>query len=220
MADTTVKDITAGLLENIPVLLIVSGIILFVLGAFGGISYKEILAIPDTVGRACLMAAGLVVFVIGILLPAQNRTLQPKKYDIKITSARDNDFLDKKVPFRGTFSKAPPKDYEIYVIRIYPNDDSYYPMRTASMNAAKTWEATDCDLGGNPNDTRIVAVCLGGLSTRAFFDYFKMAEKSHGRTLDLLHKANVMGGDYLPLIQKGMRPTDLIECHRIVVRRK
>jgi hypothetical protein len=220
MADTTFKEQVAALLENIPVVLVVGGLLLFALGSVGGITYKEILVVPDTVGRVSLIVGGLVLLAMGLWLRGQCKPLQAKAYGIKITSVRDNDRLDKKASFRGSFSKTPPQDYEIFIVRIYPNDGSYYPMHTASINSDKTWQTIDCDLGGNPGDTRIIAVCLAGVSSRAFFDYFKMAEASHGKALDLMRKANVTGGGYLPVIPKGLRPTDLIECHRVTIIRK
>jgi hypothetical protein len=221
VAETSFRDIVAGLFENVPVLLIVCGILLFVLGCFGGISYKDILVISDTFGRVGLTVGGALVFTVGVWGLGQAKVINASKYGIQITSVKDNDLLDKRVTLRGELKKTLPANYNLWLIRIYPHDAAYYPMRLATVNPSnKSWEAIDCDLGGEPSDVRIIAVCLVGPSTKVFFDYFKDAEAVHGRALGAMRKANVTGGEYLPLIPNDRKPTDLIECHRLKVIRK
>jgi hypothetical protein len=60
-----IKDWVSTLLENVPVLLIVAGLALFLLGAAGSIGAW--MPVKDNVGREFLGGGGVLCVIIGIL---------------------------------------------------------------------------------------------------------------------------------------------------------
>lgn len=212
-----IKDWVNTLLENVPVLLIVAGLALFLLGAAGGIS--PWIPVKDNMGREFLGGGGILCVIIGILMlgNASKSSLKVSKYGLKITQPIDNDRFDRVVIVRGTFKHMPPKGYEVRLLRIYPKSQEYRPMQRVTLNPSqKTWEAANCDLGTAKRDeVRIIGLYLVGPSGIMLFDYFREAENVHRRTRSELEKLGGTETDFLPLLAAAMKTTDMYECQHV-----
>jgi hypothetical protein len=216
-----IKDFLNDLVENIPALLVVSGLILFLLGAAGGISYWFI--VQDNIGRTIMVSGGILFIIIGILMrraiPVAG--LEFAKYGLKITYPEAGDELDRHVNIRGTFKKRPPEGYDVRLLRLYPKSGAYYPMGHASFSSSeKTWEAPECDLGGDSRDNRIIGLYLVGPSGKILLEYFKLAEGAHRDTRNELEKLGGKAIGFLPLLSKEMKTRDMLECHSVRIVRK
>lgn len=170
-----------------------------------------------------MVGGGVLLIIIGIVMRgvAPRGPLKIAKYGLKITYPEAGDNLDRVVPVRGTFKTLPPNGYEVRLLRIYPKSDAYYPMGHASFKLPeKTWEAPDCDLGGDASDVRIIGLYIVGPSGIVLLEYFKLAESAHRATRNELVKLGGTETAFLPLFSKAMKTTDMYECHRIRVMRK
>jgi hypothetical protein len=81
------------------------------------------------------------------------------------------------------------------------------------------WQADQCTLGGNPNDERIIAAYVVGPSGKVLLDAYKESSDVHWETTAALRAAtnNPKAGQPLPLLKEKTR--DMVECHRVKVRR-
>lgn len=135
------EEILSKLLDSIPVLLIIMGVLLFSLGLAGGITYKSWLPIPEVEARLAASLAGAVVFGLGASRSRSQVINGVRKYGIKIDHPRDGDAVDI-ADVRGSISKPLPAGYTLKVFRIYPGSDSYVPLGDARIDIENgKWEA-------------------------------------------------------------------------------
>jgi hypothetical protein len=212
------EELLSKLLDSVPVLLIILGVLLFSLGLSGGITYKQWFTIPETEPRLAAALAGIVVFGLGVARSRVQVVTSARKYGIKIDHPRDGDAVDI-VDVRGSISKPLPGGYTLKVFRIYPGTNSYVPLGDARIDIESgRWEAERCDIGGRPGDKRSIAAYLVGPNGAILLDYYAMAKRAHRSVMDDLLKATGKEGAYLPSIEK--RTLDMIECNRVSVLRK
>jgi hypothetical protein len=156
-----VKDIVSKLIDSVPSLLIVLGVLLLVLGLSGGITYNQWLPIPDLTARIASIAVGAIILGLGVSFGwvAKTRTpaLLAKNFGIEIEHPRNGDVVGT-VDVRGTLKKAPPDGYTLKIFRIYPGSGSFLSVGDAKVKSEDgTWEAEQCDIGGKTGDRRALA---------------------------------------------------------------
>ena len=220
MAEDTKTTLIAKLLDSLPTLLVILGVALLVLGLAGGVTYNGWLPIPDAAGRVGAATAGIAICGIGLYLSRTSKAtaLTSSAYGIKITHPKDGDEVEV-VDVRGTIKKALPEGYSLRIFRIYPGSDRMTPIGKANVDIEKgAWEAERCHVGGKSGDKRSIAAFIVGQSGIALIDYHNEAVQTHRRTMEQLRAAGAGEGEYLPAI--GSRTLDMVECHRVPIKRK
>ena len=102
---------------------------------------------------------------------------------------------------------------------MYPKSDSYVPVGAARVVIERgTWVAEGCNIGGKTGDRRYIGAYLVGPSGSVLLNYYATAERVHKTVMKRLKNATGEESDYLPLIEE--RTKDMVECHRVTVRRK
>jgi hypothetical protein len=200
------ESIINKVLENTPLVIMVIGLVLVVIGAAGGLA-KADLRIDSSPWRIALAIMGTIVFIVGGLFlwreksGATSAKDLSKDYGIKITYPQDAAEVGQEVEVLGTYETRPP-DNLIRVLEHSPTSQHYWPKRYATFNSKqKTWSATT-RVGGNPNDKRVIVVASIGEGGRALFDYYEKVGKETKQWI-------------------GIRtfPSDVKECDRIIVKR-
>ena len=199
------ESIIKKLLENTPLVIMVIGLLLFVLGAAGGWA-KADLKIESTPWRIALASMGAIVFIVGGLFLGEKSgdstsTLTRKDYGIKITFHQDGAEVGQEIEALGTYETRPP-DNLIRILEHSPVSHHYWPKRYVTINVKqKTWSATT-RVGGSPNDKRLIVVASVGDGGRALFDYY-----------------DKVGNELKQWVGIRTFPPDVKECDRIIVKR-
>jgi hypothetical protein len=221
MGEDTKTAAISKLIDRIPALLIVFGILVVVLGIAKGITYNSWLPIPDWPSRVVAGAFGVALIIMGLFgLKPTAVTLKSEDYGIRITHPKPGASVVV-TDVSGEIKKPLPDHYTLRVFRVYARE-RFFPLRDCRVKIeGNYWEATGCDLGSAASgETRIFAVNIVGPDGAALIDYVRNAAQVHNPVHDALEKAtgnkNV---PYLPLIELLGRTRDMIECDRVEVRR-
>lgn len=218
MAEGSKEELLAKLIDSVPVLLILLGVAVLVLGLAGGVTYNNWLPIVDQPGRIGAVVVGAGILGLGFF-GWRTRVIVPKAKDFGITidHPKDGDLVGI-VNVRGRIKKAIPDGYTLQVFRCYAGKHSYVPIGKGDIEPEKgTWNASQCDVGGRPGDTRIIRAYLVGPNGAAVLDYWFKAKNVHKRVREQLRDLTGKEPDYLPPID--MHTTDMIPCARVEVRR-
>ena len=214
-----VKEIVSKLVESISALLIVLGVILLALGFAGGITYNHWFPITGMDGKYGAIVAGTALTILGVFNRKSNGSIpQARRYDIKIDYPKEGDSVDI-IDVRGSIKLPLPEGYTLKIFRIYPGSDTLVPVGEGRVNnETKTWVAENCNVGGISGDRRSLGAFLVGPGGKALLNYFSSALDTHQEVLEELKQKAQIQGKYLPAIQE--RTPDMIECHRVSVRKK
>ncbi|MGP0095211.1 MAG: hypothetical protein ACLPKB_35450 [Xanthobacteraceae bacterium] len=220
----TKEDLAAALLDRIPVLLMILGVIVFLFGAAaGGFTYGTLTVKLPLLQQITVWLAGVALFVCGIVFQSKTFALtkaSARSLGITITHpvASDNK-VPESVNVRGEIKKAIPDGYKLYAVRIYPEHGYFIPIKPATIDLeAKKWEAPKCTMGGKTGDHRIIGAWLVGASGKVLFDYYDRAAGLHGETVKELRTLSpTKEVKYLPLMQE--KTADMFECARVEVER-
>jgi hypothetical protein len=219
------EDFKTTLLNKLPdifdIVLILLGVAIVILAAASGYKSKEgVLPITGSTSRIALAAFGVVVMVVGltIRLRGLNSTdfvPKPKDYDVKIFYPTPLAKVSR-VDVGGSFKKEPPPGYSLWVFRLY-DDGRIYPLRECTINEKeKTWEASDCDLGGKQGTKRSLSVNLVGKDGKALIAYIREAvQKFRPIRDDLVKLSGKNDVDYLPSVLERTR--DMVQCSYVKV---
>jgi len=221
MADEDTKTAAISkLIDRIPTLLVVFGILVVILGIAKGITYSNWLPILDWPSRVAAGAFGIALILMG-LFGVKPAAILPKAkdYGIAITDPKPGASVVV-TDVRGDIKKPLPDHYTLRVFRVY-DKERFYPLRECRIDYERNeWEANGCDLGGAASgETRIFAVNIVGPDGAALIDYVRSAAQVHNPVRDALEEATKSKVASLPLIEFLGRTRDMIECDRVLVRR-
>jgi hypothetical protein len=220
MPDGSADGALSKLLESIPTLFIVCGLILMALGIIGGVAYQNWLPIHDVTALVLMGLLGAGVFLLGLRLymPGASRAPNASSFGVTIVSPRDADRVSK-VDVRGTIKKGIPDGYALRVFRLYPGHPYLVPLSEATVNLRdQTWEALRCDLGGQSGDKRQLGAFLVGPGASILIDYMDKAADVHNEVSRQLSKTTGEPRVWLPPLQR--RTPDMVECARVTVIRE
>jgi len=211
MSDDWKESLLSKLIDSVPVLVLLLGVIFVALG----LAKVKYLPIEEPTAKVAAVIFGICIFATGLWLWRGHTVLpKAKPYGIKIQSPAAGAWVHV-VDVSGSMEKATlPENYSLRVFRMYP-EGGFIPMGEAHIDAETlTWKAERCDIAGKPRNQRSIAVFLVGPAGAALLDYHVKATQTHRATLEQLKQCGKTG-DYLPPIAK-LTP-DMIECHRISV---
>lgn len=150
------------------------GVIVFIVGAAGGVSYNGWLPITREWAQWSMMAAGAVLAAVSFLKQAPEVALDADKITklgIKITAPQANERVTSKTRVTVVSDEPIPEGYELHVLRGYPRVKGIVPNAKTHKTAGKLeWVTHDFDIGGIPKETRTIEVWLVGASGTALLD--------------------------------------------------
>ena len=159
------------------IVFIIGAAVLFI-GALGGVPYTQINIPAD--GRTPLMIGGAVAAVVGLGALLLNSgsgaatTVEPQKYEFKITQPSHGDTVEAKYPIKGTYKKIPPKGYVAYVIEQDISTGRYRPRKQVNLNDNGTWKALAVSSGTMANRDIASFIMLVGENGQALTAYYDL----------------------------------------------
>lgn len=200
------------------------GVVVFVVGAAGGITYNGWLPITRDWAQWSMMAAGAILVATSFLKHNQASSLDADriaKLGIEITTPQPNERLSSKARVTVVSKEPLPDGYELHVLRGYPRVKGVVPNAKTHKTAGKLeWIAHDFDIGGVPNDTRTIEVWLVGANGTALFENW---ETNHTIVSNANRELRRLGEianqkpsiEWLPPITRFT--TDMHRCQSVVV---
>jgi hypothetical protein len=155
MAEGIKEEIVSKLIDSVPALLTLLGVVLILLGLAGGVSYNQWFPISELEARVAAVVAGTILIGLGFF-SWRTHVIVPKarSYGIDIDQPKDGDRVDI-VDVRGRIRNPLPEGYTLRVLRIYPGSESFVPIGEARVEIGKgAWEAERCNIGGRTGDRR------------------------------------------------------------------
>lgn len=222
MAD---EDWKSTLLSKLPdifdIVLVFVGVVVVVLAAAKGMKYgNDTLEIMDSTSRIALASFGLVVMIVGLTLRlrASNPNAavpKAKDYGVKISYPKSGAKVDKPA-VGGSFKKAPSSGFSLWVFRLY-DDGRIYPLRECTINESeKSWDASNCDIGGKQREERSFSVNIVGPDGKALISYVREAgQKFRPVRDDLVKLSGNSNVPYLPSVLERTR--DIVQCDLVRV---
>jgi hypothetical protein len=223
----TIGKLGQRFVESPPILFLLLGIVVFILGAAGGVTYNQWLVL-SLLGGWLTMGFGVALVIFAAYLVNRKSVSVPKAgdYEIKIITPNRDDPLsvgnvDKIVKVAGTIGRALPEKYSLEIFRIYPGNDTFMPIGRARMKEGNKWSAEGCDLGGQSGDTRIIGAYVVGPIGKLFLSNYRDCQNTHWSTLKQFGLEKE--GPHLPLLNLhafSVTVPDVAECDSVSVRRK
>lgn len=183
----------AKLIDRAPLAVIVIGVIVFIIGAAGGLPLgNPPLQVTDFFWRIGLGAMGLVLVAAGLLLLSRENeffvTLSPKasaaRYGIKIESPREGAQVGEWVDVSGSYAVKPP-DNTLRLFTIIPDGGSFWPQAIAQLDAGeKKWHAK-VRLSDAPRYAMFIAAAIVDGPGQALWNYYyKLGERTNWTPID------------------------------------
>jgi hypothetical protein len=215
----TIKEVTLAAIDRPGLILMILGAAVMALGAAGGITYGNWLPLTTNLQQASVGGVGLLLFLVGVvwLVRTPQTSLNAKSFGVKITDPQAGDKIGV-VTVRGTIRRSVPPGYELRLLRMYPGQDGYLPMNSATIDdTGKKWEAYGCDIGGRPGEQRIIAACLVGPSGKVLLNFYRVMARLYNPAREQIITNSGPTPPAMPLID-GFT-TDMHVCTRIAVTR-
>jgi len=217
MADDTKYALLSNLLDRVPALLIVLGVVACLIGLAGGVTYHSWFEIKDLIPRVGACVLGVALLILGMIQSRAEKhgRIRASDYGIKIVHPAAGEHVGA-VDVKGTISRPLPDGYLLRVFRLYPGSNNFVPLAKARFtNDGKSWVAENCSPGGKAGDRRALAAYIVGSDAEALIDFHNEAVAVHRKTMDELKKATGVDADFLPSVAR--RTQDMYECDRVQI---
>jgi hypothetical protein len=196
----------AIVVKNTPLVLILLGTLLVVVGAVGQIPKLGQIGGPRWGYFLAGLGVLMVVSGVGVHL-RKHREDDPstiaKKCGLTITLPRPNSTVGQRIRLEGSCKRKPPEG-SLIILEKSPSTSTYwFKKQTPEFDPeGKLWSFSDVYVGGKKDDERIVYLALAGESGRALIDYYFLVR-------DALPK---------PIGVRAL-PKDIVRCAQVAVRR-
>lgn len=188
-------DWKTTLIKRPSLVLIVIGVLVFLIGAAGGLSLvgKFLLPAIDNYGRIALCSLGSILLIVGIILLVREQRhvngiaelkTAARSYGIKIDSHRDGtqvrtDLVD----ITGSYRVKPEDGVILQLFTIKTDDSGFWPHPNTEIrfdNEKKQWYGT-VSLGANGSGySMFIAAALVTKSTQYLCNYYKQVGEMIG----------------------------------------
>ncbi len=137
----------AKLIDRAPLAVIVIGVLVFIIGAAGGLPIgNPPLQVTDFAWRVGLGIMGLILVAAGLLLLSREDGLlisrshktTASKYGIRIESPREGAQVNEFVDIAGSYTVKPP-DNALRLFTVVPDGGSFQPQAIVQFDAGKKW---------------------------------------------------------------------------------
>jgi hypothetical protein len=179
------------------------GVLLFVIGADGGMPYTSIV-IPDVTGRYAFMASGGVLALLGLFLfflqSELGGVIDANKYEFKIGQPSTGDAVEPRYTLRGTYKKKPPSSYTAYIVELDPSTNRYRPRKPVIIENGGKWKAVNVWSDEKSGRDLTAMVMLIGKNSQTLISYY----------------------DSIAAVRPAIKslPADCVECDRVDLKSK
>ena len=177
----------AKLIDRAPLAVIVIGVLVFIIGAAGGLPIgNPPLQVTDFAWRAGLGIMGLTLVAAGLLLLSRENTLvrsrgkmaTASKYGIKIESPREGAQVNEFVDIAGSYVVKPP-DNTLRLFTVVPDGGSFQPQAIIQFDADKKWHGK-VRLSDAPRYAMLIVAAIVDAPGQVLWDYYyKIGEKTN-----------------------------------------
>lgn len=150
-SETGKWDFMSGLLERTPLVLILLGTVVVVIGLAGGVTYKSWLDIKELWARLGTCLLGVMLLIVGVLRSGGTwqSDLDKERYGITIEYPQPGADVSE-VDVQGNIKRRLPVGYTLRVFRIFLDSSSFVPVGIAQIDYRRgTWIARGCNIGGS-----------------------------------------------------------------------
>lgn len=202
------KAIVEKLIDHAPLAVVVAGVIVFIIGAAGGLPIgTRALQIRDYGWRiglgimgAILVGTGLLLLTYGHRRPTSEEvyTAQVRQYGIKFINPRDQkqeggQYLE----VIGHYTTKPPND-ALWLFIVTPQDGRYWPKANIqNFDSVKTWRGKVWIADGNYSANLVAAIV--GKASQTWLRYYN----------------NVVARQVSEAFLESPFPSDVSECDRV-----
>ena len=181
------ENTVAKLIDRAPLAVIVIGVLVFIIGAAGGLPIgNPPLQVTDFAWRVGLGAMGLILVAAGLLL--LSREDEPSissgykatasKYGIKIESPREGAQVNEFVDVAGSYTVKPP-DNTLRLFTVMPDGGSFWPQAIVQFDADKKWHGK-VRLSDAPRYAMWIVAAIVDVPGQVLWDYYyKVGEKTN-----------------------------------------
>lgn len=187
------KTTIAKLIDRAPLAVIVIGVIVFVIGAAGGLPIgNPPLQITDFAWRVGLGVMGLILVTAGLLLLSrENGPLtkgSPKtnaaRYGIKIESPREGAQVSEFVEIIGSYTVKPP-DNTLRLFTVVPDGHWFWPQAIAQFDSTEKKWYGKVRLGEAPRYAMFIVAAIVDAPRQVLWDYYyKVGEQTNWHPID------------------------------------
>ena len=173
------ENTLAKLIDRAPLAVIVIGVLVFIIGAAGGLPIgNPPLQVTDFAWRVGLGAMGLILVAAGLLLLSHEETPLigngPKataaKYGIKIESPREGAQVNEFVDIAGSYAIKPP-DNTLRLFTVVPDGGSFRPQSIVQFEADKKWHGK-VRLSDAPRYAMFIVAAIVDAPGQVLWDYY------------------------------------------------
>ncbi len=182
----------AKLIDRAPLAVIVIGVLVFIIGAAGGLPIgNPPLQVTDFAWRVGLGLMGLILVAAGLLLLSREDGLlisrghkaMASKYGIKIESPRDGAHVNEFVDVSGSYAMKPP-DNTLRLFAVVPDGGSFRPQAIVQFDADKKWHGK-VRLSEAPRYAMFIVAAIVDVPGQVLWDYYyKIGEKTNWSPID------------------------------------
>lgn len=177
----------AKLIDRAPLAVIVIGVLVFIIGAAGGLPIgNPPLQVTDFAWRVGLGIMGLILVAAGLLLLSREDGLlisrghkaTASKYGIKIDSPREGAQVVEFVDVAGSYTVKPP-DNALRLFTVMPESGSFWPQAIVQFDADKKWHGK-VRLSDAPRYAMWIVAAVVDASGQVLWDYYyKVGERTN-----------------------------------------
>ena len=170
----------AKLIDRAPLAVIVIGVLVFIIGAAGGLPIgNPPLQVTDLAWRVGLGAMGLILVAAGLLLLSHEDGLlitngqkaTTSKYGIKIESPREGAQVNEFVDVSGSYTVKPP-DNTLRLFTVVPDGGSFRPQAIVQFDPTdKKWHGR-VRLSDAPRYAMLIVAAIVDAPGQVLWDYY------------------------------------------------
>ena len=173
------ENTLAKLIDRAPLAVIVIGVLVFIIGAAGGLPIgNPPLQVTDFAWRVGLGAMGLILVAAGLLLLSHEDGLvlssgqkaTASKYGIKIESPREGAQVNEFVDIAGSYTVKPP-DNALRLFTVMPDGGSFRPQAIVQFDADKKWHGK-VRLSDAPRYAMFIVAAIVDAPGQVLWDYY------------------------------------------------
>lgn len=166
------EKVVNAILSSRQTLLLLLGVCFVVLAIAGGVTYEQWLPMPGKMERLLAGFSGFVLVGLSFLRPQTDGLSeeQIRSFGITIRSPIEGTEVSGKTHVNGDYKKKWPNNYELVLLRGYPQG-GFVPNSAVTCDPEKkSWMAQDFDIGGASGNARRIEAWLIGQDGRVLLD--------------------------------------------------
>jgi len=213
----TLAKFAKELREDPKSLLIFFGLVVFFIGVSGAVPYApNPLQGPWQIATVVL---GLILVGLGLFLVFGGKS-KSTPHGISIINPIPDATVGPTVQVVVEITGRIPEGHRLWLVRIYPWDNMYYPFVEIKMKPGEKTYKRDFDIGAKIGETREIGAYLFGPAGQALIDYQREAAQRHNKLLVDFNVPETRQDRYLPAFKhESIAATKTVVCQTVPVKR-